>query len=132
MYKKSKGLHNSFLNQSNKRATFKSENWTPRKLSAINKIQYNLLKSFQNNKNTNNLDSNRKNDIKILSDISYKNLETYKGKRTTNISLNESNSSKTNSSKEDKKLKNSKNFSVQVSALLSPNKKINIIEKNKK
>ena len=64
MYKKSKGLHNSFLNQSNKRTNFKSENWTPRKLSAMHRIQYDVLKSFQNDQNKHNLDSNRKNDIK--------------------------------------------------------------------
>lgn len=95
-------------------------------------MQYDILKSFQNDKNQNNHDTNRRNNIKILSDISYKNLENHKGKRTTNISLNESNSSQNSTSKDAKKCKNIKNYSAQVSALLSPNLKINIVDNNKK
>lgn len=95
-------------------------------------MQYDVLKSFQNDKNNKEIETNRRNNIKILSDISYKNLENHKGKRTTNISLNVSNSSQNSSSKDAKRYKNLKNYSAQVSALLSPNLKINIVDNSKK
>lgn len=68
----------------------------------------------------------------MFADIGDNTLINEKGKRTANISLNNSNSSHTSTAKEMKRQKQYKIYSLQASALLSPAKKINAIEKNKK
>ena len=78
---------------------FKSENWTPRKLSSMYRMNYEVVNSSQPEKIIYELETNRNKNLKIFQDVSYKNLGNEKGKRTTNISLNESNSSHTNTTK---------------------------------
>ena len=87
------------MNKSNKIPNFKSENWTPRKLSSMYRMNYEVVNSSQPEKIIYELETNRNKNLKIFQDVSYKNLGNEKGKRTTNISLNESNSSHTNTTK---------------------------------
>lgn len=130
---KAKGLHKSFLNQSNKLTNFKSENWTPRKLSSMYRVNYEVVNSTQPERVSKELDTNRNKNIKIFQEISYKNLENERGKRTTNISLVESSSNHSSTSQNLKQVDKQKHSSFQNSTNQSPNKKIHTIEsKNKK
>lgn len=135
-FKKGVSLQQSLLQANSVRNTFKSENWTPRKLQSLQKISYEASCLTKANKNISIIESGRRKHVKNASEVNYKNLSKDincgLGKRTSNISLNASSASHTVTSNDINKQRNSKNLSYRVSNALSPNMKINNIEKNKK
>lgn len=99
--------------------TYRSENCTPRKLKALYKMNYEATCLALENKD------------RIYTNNGYKNLQAPVN-RTANASVHFSSSSQTSTAKDLKQYKSNKKNGIIASAILSPNKKVNYIENNKK
>ena len=132
-FKKSAGLQHSLIQHGIRKNTFKSENCTPRKLQTLQRISHEAGCLAQANKKVSKVESSRKKVYSITADPTYKNsTRLSKGKRTTNVSLNTSSASHTITTNDLIKYKHSKNLSYRVSNAMSPARKVNNIEKNRK